>query len=50
MKSKRSEVEIINLAQAQVEEIYFIFNLECRHAALSRGISHELPTKSQYSA
>jgi hypothetical protein len=35
--------------QAQVEEKYFIFNLEYRNAALSREIPHGLPTKSQYS-
>jgi hypothetical protein len=39
----------INLMQAQVEEKYFIFNLEYRNAALSREIPHGLPTKSQYS-
>jgi hypothetical protein len=50
MKSKRNEVAIINFVQAQVEEIYFIFKLECRHATLSRGIPHGLPTKSQCSA
>jgi hypothetical protein len=32
--------------QAQVEEIYFIFNLEYRYAALSRGMLHRLSTKS----
>jgi hypothetical protein len=32
--------------QAHVIEMYFIFNLECRHAALSRGILHGLPIKS----
>jgi hypothetical protein len=32
--------------QAQVEEIYFIFNLEYRYAALSRGMLHKLSTKS----
>ena len=32
--------------QAQVEEMYFIFNLEYRYAALSRGILHKLSTKS----
>jgi hypothetical protein len=35
--------------QAQVEEIYFIFNLECRHATLSRGMHNGLPIKSQCS-
>jgi hypothetical protein len=30
MKSKRNEVAIINIVQAQVEEVYFIFNLEYR--------------------
>jgi hypothetical protein len=28
MKSKRDEVARINIVQAQVEELYFIFNLE----------------------
>jgi hypothetical protein len=32
--------------QAQVEEIYFIFNLEYVYAALSRVILHRLSTKS----
>jgi hypothetical protein len=32
--------------QAQVEEMYFIFNLEYRYAALSRGMLHKLSTKS----
>jgi hypothetical protein len=32
--------------QAQVEEIYFIFNLEYRYTALSRGMLHRLSTKS----
>jgi hypothetical protein len=39
----------INIVQAQDEEMYFIFNLEYRHATLSRGIPHGLPTKSQCS-
>jgi homoserine trans-succinylase len=30
MKSKRDEVAIINIVKAQVEELYFIFNLEYR--------------------
>jgi hypothetical protein len=30
MKSKRDEVIIINIVQAQVEELNFIFNLEYR--------------------
>jgi hypothetical protein len=42
-------VATINIVQAQVEEIYFIFNLEYTRDALSRGIRHELSTKSQYS-
>jgi hypothetical protein len=33
---KRNEVATISIVEAQVEEIYFIFILECRHAALSR--------------
>jgi hypothetical protein len=32
--------------QAQVEKIYFIFNLEYRYVALSRGMLHRLSTKS----
>jgi hypothetical protein len=32
--------------QAQVKEIYFIFNLEYRYAALSRGMLHRLSIKS----
>jgi hypothetical protein len=32
--------------QAQVEEMYFIFNLEYRYAALSREMLHRLSTKS----
>jgi hypothetical protein len=47
MKSKRDVVTTINIVQAQVEELWFIFDLECRHAALSRGIPHGFPTKSQ---
>jgi hypothetical protein len=35
--------------QAQVEEKYFIFNLDYRNAALLTGIPHGLPTKSQCS-
>jgi hypothetical protein len=49
VKSKRNEVARINLVRAQVEEKYFIFNIEYWSAALSRGISHGLPTKSQCS-
>jgi hypothetical protein len=47
MKSKINKMARINIVQAQVEEMYFIFNLECRHAALSGGLSHRLPTKCQ---
>jgi hypothetical protein len=32
--------------QAQIEEMYFIFNLEYRYAALSREMLHILSTKS----
>ncbi len=46
MKSKRNEVATINIVQAQVEEMHFIFNLEYRYAALSRGMLHRLSTKS----
>jgi hypothetical protein len=35
--------------QAQVEEMYFMFYLGYRNAALSREISHGLPIKSQCS-
>jgi hypothetical protein len=49
IKSKRNELARINIMQAQVKKMYFIFYLEYMNAALSRGIPHELPTKSQYS-
>jgi hypothetical protein len=49
MKSKRSEAATINIVQAQVEEIYFIFNFEYMFAALSREMSLGLQTKSQCS-
>jgi hypothetical protein len=42
-------VASINIMQAQSKEMYFIFNLDYRHVALSREIRHGLPTKSQYS-
>jgi hypothetical protein len=32
--------------QDHVEEMYFIFNLEYRYAALSRGMLHRLSIKS----
>jgi hypothetical protein len=32
--------------QTQVEEMYFIFKLEYKYAALSRGMLHRLSTKS----
>jgi hypothetical protein len=48
MKSKRCKVVAINIVQAQVKEMYFVFNLECRHATISRGIPHGLPKKSQW--
>jgi hypothetical protein len=32
--------------QAQVEEIYFIFNLKYRYVALSRGMLYRLSIKS----
>jgi hypothetical protein len=32
--------------QAQVEEMYFIFNLEYKYAALSKGMLNRLSTKS----
>jgi hypothetical protein len=35
-----------HLVQAQVEEIYFIFNLEYKYATLSRGMLYRLSTKS----
>jgi hypothetical protein len=37
MKSKRIEVAIINFVQAQVEEKYFIFNLEYRLLLYQEG-------------
>jgi hypothetical protein len=45
-KVKRNKVTRFNIVQAQVEEKYFIFNLEYMNVVLSRGISHGLPTKS----
>jgi hypothetical protein len=47
---KRNVVARINFMEAQVKEKYFIFNLEYRNAALSRGIPHGLKIKSQCSA
>jgi hypothetical protein len=44
MKSKTNEVTTIIILQAQVEAIYFLFNLEFRYAALSRGMLHGLLT------
>jgi hypothetical protein len=37
MKSKRNEVARINIVQAQVEEVYFIFNLEYRLLLYQEG-------------
>jgi hypothetical protein len=37
-------VTTIIIVQAQVEAIYFLFNLEFRYAALSRGMLHGLLT------
>jgi hypothetical protein len=37
MKSKRDEVEIINIVQAQIEELYFIFNLDYRLPLYQEG-------------
>jgi hypothetical protein len=48
MKLKRDEVAIINIVQAQVENLYFIFN-RVYVAALLRGIPYGLLTKSQCS-
>jgi hypothetical protein len=48
-KVKGNEVVRINIVQTQVEKMYFIFNLEYRNVALSREITHGLPTKSQWS-
>jgi hypothetical protein len=36
-------VATINIVQAQVEEMYFIFNLEYRRATLSRRKFHAQP-------
>jgi hypothetical protein len=49
IKSKKNKVARINIVQAQVEEIYFVFYLEYQNTALSRGILYRLPTKSQCS-
>jgi hypothetical protein len=35
-----------HLVQAQIEEMYFIFNLDYRYVALSREMLHRLSTKS----
>jgi homoserine trans-succinylase len=37
MKSKSDEVAIINIVEAQVEELYFIFNLEYRLSLYQEG-------------
>jgi hypothetical protein len=37
MKSKRDEVATFNIVQAQVEELYFIFNLEYRLLLYQEG-------------
>jgi hypothetical protein len=42
-------VATINIVQAQVEELCFIFNLKYRHVVLSRGTPHGFLTKSQNS-
>jgi hypothetical protein len=47
IKTKRNEETTIYIVQAQIKEMYSIFNLEYRHATLSRGMLHMLPTKSQ---
>jgi hypothetical protein len=40
IKSKKNKVVRINIMQAQVEEMYFMFYLEHRNVALSRVIPH----------
>jgi hypothetical protein len=37
MKSKGDEVATINIVQAQIEELYFIFNLEYRLPLYQEG-------------
>jgi hypothetical protein len=37
IKSKCDEVAVINIVQAQVEELYFIFNLEYRLSLYQEG-------------
>jgi hypothetical protein len=37
MKSKGDDVSRINIVQAQVEELYFIFNLEYRLSLYQKG-------------
>jgi hypothetical protein len=37
MKSKRDEVTRINIVQAQIEELYFIFNLEYKLPLYQEG-------------
>jgi hypothetical protein len=49
IKSKKGVVTRINFMQAQVEEKYFIFNLEYKNVALSREIAYGLSIKYQYS-
>jgi hypothetical protein len=39
MKLKKSEVATINIVQAKVKEMYYIFNLEYRFTTLSRDMS-----------
>jgi hypothetical protein len=46
MKSKRDEVPTIILCKAQVEKMYFTFNLEYKYVALSRGMLHRLSSNS----
>jgi hypothetical protein len=37
MKSKRNEMATLNNIQAQIKEIYFIFNLECGMSLYQEG-------------
>jgi hypothetical protein len=51
MKLKRDEVATINIVQAQVEEIYFIFNLEYSLPLYQQGyhIGYQQSLNAQHS-
>jgi hypothetical protein len=51
MKSKRDKIARINIVQAQVEELYFIFNIEYRLPLYQEGyhMDHQQSLNTQYS-